>query len=157
MPGTVYVETSVVSYLTARPSGNIVIAAHQQVTRDWWDTRRRNFTLYTSQLVLQEAAGGNPEMAEDRLRLLEDLPALDISDEASTLARALVSAGAPPATAPEDALHIAIAVVNGLEYLLTWNCRHIANAAMRKTIERVCRAEGYEPTILCTPEELLDG
>ena len=157
MPGTVYVETSVVSYLTARPSGNIVIAAHQQVTRDWWGTRRRNFTLYTSQLVLQEAAGGNPEMAEDRLRLLEDLPALDISDEASTLARALVSAGAPPATAPEDALHIAIAVVSGLEYLLTWNCRHIANAAMRKTIEQVCRAEGYEPTILCTPEELLDG
>jgi len=157
MPGTVYVETSVVSYLTARPSGNIVIAAHQQVTRDWWDTRRRNFTLYTSQLVLQEAAGGNPEMAEDRLRLLKDLSALDISGEASTLARALVSAGAPPATAPEDALHIAIAVVNGLEYLLTWNCRHIANAAMRKTIEQVCRAEGYEPTILCTPEELLDG
>ena len=157
MPGTVYVETSVVSYLTARPSGNIVIAAHQQVTRDWWDTRRRNFTLYTSQLVLQEAAGGNPEMAEDRLKVLKDLSALDISGAASTLARALVSAGAPPATAPEDALYIAIAVVSGLEYLLTWNCRHIANAAMRKTIEQVCRAEGYEPTILCTPEELLDG
>jgi predicted nucleic acid-binding protein len=156
MPGTVYVETSVVSYLTARPSGNIVTGAHQQLTREWWNTRRRNFTLYTSQLVLQEAAGGDPQMAQERLTLLEDLPALDISDEASALARALLSAGAPPATAPEDALHIAIAVVNGLEYLLTWNCRHIANAAMRKTIERVCRAAGYEPTILCTPEELLD-
>jgi predicted nucleic acid-binding protein len=157
MPGTVYVETSVVSYLTARPSGNIVIAAHQQLTREWWNTRRRIFRLYTSQLVLREAAGGDPEMAAERLRLLQELPALDISDRAGSLAKALVSAGAPPAAAPEDALHIAIAVVNGLEYLLTWNCRHIANAAMRRRIERVCRAEGYEPTILCTPEELLDG
>jgi predicted nucleic acid-binding protein len=157
MPGTAYVETSVVSYLTARPSGNLVTRAHQQLTRQWWDDRRRNFTLYTSQLVLQEAADGDPLMAEERLRLLEDLPALDISDEAARLARALLSAGAPPATAPEDALHIAIAVVNGLEYLLTWNCRHIANAAMRRRIEQVCRDGGYEPTIFCTPEELLDG
>jgi predicted nucleic acid-binding protein len=157
MPGTVYVETSVVSYLTARPSGNLVTRAHQQLTREWWDTRRRTFTLYTSQLVLHEAAAGDPLIAEERLKLLEDLAALDISDEASTLARALLSAGAPPPRAPEDALHIAIAVVNGLEYLLTWNCRHIANAAMRRTIEQVCRDGGYEPTILCTPEELLDA
>lgn len=156
MAATVYVETSVVSYLTARPSSNIIIAAHQQITREWWDTRRSRFTLYTSQLVLQEAAGGNAEMAAARLEALSALPALGVTDEAASLSKALISAGAPPAEAPEDALHIAISVVNGLEYLLTWNCRHIANAAMRRTIERVCRAEGFEPTILCTPEELLD-
>lgn len=156
MAASVYVETSVVSYLTARPSGNIIIAAHQQVTREWWDTRRHNFALYTSQLVLQEAAGGNEEMAAARLDVLTDLSALGLTDEASSPAKALITAGAPPAAAPEDALHIAISVVNGLEYLLTWNCRHIANAAMRRTIERVCRAEGFEPTILCTPEELLN-
>lgn len=155
MAVTVYVETSVVSYLTARPSGNIIIAAHQQITREWWEARRRFFTLYTSQLVLQEAAGGSEEMAAARLDVLTDLPALGVTDEASSLAKALIVAGAPPAAASEDALHIAIAVVNGLEYLVTWNCRHIANATLRRTIEQVCRAEGYEPTILCTPEELL--
>ena len=106
--------------------------------------------------MLQEAAGGNEEVAAARLDVLSDLPALGVTDEASRLAKALIAAGAPPAAAPEDALHIAISVVNGLEYLLTWNCRHIANAAMRRTIERVCRAEGFEPTILCTPEELLN-
>lgn len=154
MPPKVYIETSVISYLAARPSRDVVVAGHQQTTRDWWERRRQQFTLMASQLVLKEATAGNPTAAQQRLNLLATVELLSVSEVALTLAQVLVNRGPVPAKAAADALHIAIAVTNGVEYLLTWNCKHIANANMRSQIERLCRTQGYEPTIICTPDEL---
>jgi hypothetical protein len=151
----VYIETSVISYLTARPSRDLITAAHQQLTTDWWEDRRTDFDLYVSQLVVREASAGDENAASRRLEIIESIPLLELNAEALALARALLEEGPLPAKASEDALHIAIATVHGMDFLLTWNCKHIANAEMRNLIEEVCRSKGYEPTITCTPEELL--
>jgi predicted nucleic acid-binding protein len=156
MSASVYLETSVISYLTARPSRDIVLAGHQQTTRDWWQTRRSLFEVCISELVLQEASGGDRQAAEDRLSVVNDLELLEITPEALQLADRLVAEAALPQKAVADALHIAIAVSNGIDFLLTWNCKHIANAFMRSKIEAICRKNGYEPSIICTPEELLE-
>jgi len=145
----------VISYLTARPSRDLVVAAHQQITRDWWQTCRSQFELVTSQLVIQEAGAGDTVATRERLNVLNELTGLTITEEAQTLAQELVRAGAVPVEFGADALHIAVAVVNGIEYLLTWNCTHLANATRRHKIEGVCRSAGYEPAIICTPEELM--
>lgn len=152
-----YIETSVVSYLTAWPSRDVVIAGHQQITHDWWRNVADRFELVASQLVVSEASAGDPDAARDRLAAITGMTLLDASDEALKLAQELISSGAVPAKAAEDAAHIAIAVTNGVEFLVTWNCRHIANAAMRSQIERVCRTAGYEPTTICTPDELMES
>jgi len=153
----VYVETSVISYLTSRPSRDIIVAGHQQITREWWETRRGDFEAVASQLVLQEASAGDPSAAQERLAVLSDLALLETSEDALALAADLIEPGPLPRTAAEDALHVAIAVINGVDYLLTWNCRHIANASLRRQIEEICRLHGYEPVIICTPEELLNA
>jgi predicted nucleic acid-binding protein len=152
----VYVETSVISYLTAWPSRDIVIAGHQQTTRDWWQEQSQSFQLVASQLVIQEASAGDTVAAQERLKILKNIELLEVTEDAMNLAQVLIQSGPLPRKAAEDALHIAIAVTNGVEYLLTWNCKHIANASMRSSIERICRSAGYEPTIICTPEELLE-
>jgi len=157
MKAKVYIETSVISYLTSRPSQDIVIAGHQQTTRDWWSTHRAQFDVVASQLVVQEASAGDPQAAQQRLAVLAELELLAVSAKAMALAQALVDGGPLPSQAAEDALHIAIAVTNGIDYLITWNCRHLANASMRKDIDRICRLKGYEPVVICTPEELLEG
>ncbi len=153
---SVYLETSVISYLTARPSRDIVIAGHQQTTRDWWQTRRTAFDVYVSELVLKEARGGDPQAAADRLAVIETIELVEVSSEALTLANRLVTDAAIPQKAIADALHVATAVTSGIDFLLTWNCKHIANAIMRSRIERICRASGYEPSVICTPEELME-
>jgi predicted nucleic acid-binding protein len=157
MPARVYVETSIVSYLTARPSRDLVVAGHQQVTHEWWQTQRSRFHLYVSQLVIREASGGDPRVADARLRTLDGIALLAIRPEAVALSRALVERGPVPPKATADALHIAVAAAHGIEYLLKWNCKHIANAEMRPQIEGICRAHGLEPPVLCTPEELMGG
>jgi len=157
MKAKVYIETSVISYLTSRPSQDIVIAGHQQTTRDWWATYRAQFDVVASQLVVQEASAGDPQAAQQRLVVLAELELLAVTAEAITLAHAWVEGGPLPTQAAEDALHIAIAVTNGIEYLITWNCKHLANASMRKDIDRICRLRGYEPIVICTPEELIEG
>jgi predicted nucleic acid-binding protein len=144
----VYIETSVVSYLTARPSRDLLVAAHQQITVMWWDQQRAHYELFTSQVVLAEARAGDPEAAQRRLAVLERLPLLDVTDAAITLAAALVSEQALPAQAAQDALHITVACVHGMEYLLTWNCAHLANARLRSRIEHICRDAGYIPPII---------
>lgn len=151
-----YLETTIVSYLTARPSRDLITAAHQQITQQWWQTQRAHFDLFMASPVLQEAQAGDPEAAARRLAVLHDIPMLTLSEEATQLAQALSTPGPLPANAVVDALHIAIAAANGMHYLLTWNCTHIANAAIRSDIEDVCRAHGYEPPVICTPEELLE-
>lgn len=152
-----YVETSVVSYLTSRPSRDVVVAAHQQITQEWWDKRRNAFALVASQLVVQEAGAGDEEAARARLRILADIELLAVSADALALAAALLEPGPLPRKAGEDALHIAISVTNGVDYLLTWNCKHLANAEMRSSIDEICRSKGFEPSIICTPEELLEA
>ena len=151
---TVYIETSIVSYLTARPSRDLLVAAHQQLTVTWWEQQRAHYELFTSQVVLAEARAGDPDAAQRRIAVLEHLPLLDVTDAAIMLAAALVSGQALPAQAAQDALHIAVTCVHGVEYLLTWNCAHLANARLRSRIEQICREAGYVPPIICTPEEL---
>ena len=155
MKPRVYLETTIPSYLTAWPSRDLVRAAHQQITRDWWDRRREEFELYISQVVLRECQAGDATAAAERLKILQDLPLLEQTEEATRLAQALVDRVPLPERAAVDALHVAIAAVHGVDYLLTWNCTHIANATLRDPIESVCRANAYEPPAICTPDELL--
>ena len=157
MNPTAYIETSVISYLTARPSRDLVVAAYQQMTREWWRDAPRRFELVTSELVVSEAAAGDVDASRARLKMLEDISLLGTSEETQALAEKLLDIGAIPPKAADDAAHIAIAVTNGVDYLVTWNFRHIANAIMRSTIEDVCRAAGYKPPVVCTPNELLEG
>jgi hypothetical protein len=156
MKPRVYLETTVVSYLTAWPNRDVVVAGHQQVTREWWKSSPDRFELVASELVIREAAEGDAEAANDRLNTLAGVALIEISAGALDLAHQLVDAGVIPKKAAEDALHLAIAATNGVEYLVTWNYRHLANATMRERIETVCREAGYEPPIICTPEELLE-
>lgn len=151
----VYLETTVISYHAARPSTNLLVLAHQHITREWWETRRTDFDLFVSQLVVQEAEAGDAEAANKRLALVERLPLLEMDDRSRQLVHELIKQRAIPQQAVEDAFHVAVASVHGMDYLMTWNCRHIANAQTRSLIERVCRSSGYEPPVICTPEELL--
>lgn len=153
---SVYLETSVISYLSARPSRDLIIAGHQQITNEWWETQRHKFEIYISQLVIQEARRGDAKAAQERLRLLQPIAALRVSSAALQLAQILLREAAIPQKAEADSLHIAISVVNGIDYLLTWNCKHIANAIIRKKVEQICRQNGYEPSVICTPEELIE-
>jgi hypothetical protein len=153
MKPTVYVETTIPSYLTAWPSRDVVRAGEQQVTRDWWAGRSR-FELRVSSLVLLECGAGDSDAAARRLAALKGVPVLAQSPEAVTLAGTLLREVPLPGKAAADALHIAVAAVNGVSYLLTWNCTHIANAILRPRIEAVCRQFGYEPPVICTPMEL---
>jgi hypothetical protein len=144
MKPLVDVETTIPSYLTAWLSRDLIRAAHQQITREWW-SRRDTFELYSSQLVVQECQAGDPQAAIDRLAALAGIPLLEQTTEVEELAEALVRDVPLPAKA---------AAVHGMHYLLTWNCTHIANVVLRPPIEAVCRATGYEPPLICTPEEL---
>jgi len=150
----IYLETTIISYLAARPSKDLITAAHQQVTHDWWQYRRRDFDLFSSQLVIQESSAGDAAVAQTRLQLLSDISLVQVNVDCVSLARALVERGPIPEKAAVDALHIAIATVHGMDYLLTWNCKHIANAEMQTAVNRICRSAGYEPPVICTPEEL---
>jgi hypothetical protein len=153
----IYIETSIPSYLTAHLSNDLRVAANQSITIEWWETRRSDFELFISEFVIAEASFGNSDAAQKRIETIADLPLLSVAEAARTLAKALVSEGPIPPNAEIDAFHIAVAAVNGVEYLLTWNCTHIANAIMRPKIEDICRQQGFEPPIICTPQELMEG
>lgn len=155
MPERVYLETSILSYLAAHPSRDLITAARQQITHEWWNRRRVEFEVYVSEVVISEAAGGDADAAQRRVRWMAGVPSLGISDEATELARSLVRAARLPERAAVDALHISIAACHGMHYLLTWNSTHIANAEFRPRVERACRDNGYEPPVLCTPDELM--
>lgn len=157
MAQRVYLETSIISYLAARPSRDLVTAARQQLTHEWWELRRAAFEVCVSELVLAEAAAGDPDAAERRARLIRDIPSLSIPEEAVALAEKLVQAAGLPARAAADALHISVAACHGIDYLLTWNSTHIANAEFRPKVEKACRDNGFESPVLCTPDELMGG
>ncbi len=152
---SVYLETTLISYLASRPSRDLLVAAHQQTSHEWWANRRQAFECYVSQVVIDEASAGDREEAKRRVRLIEGLPALEVTEETESLARAILTSGAIPPRGVRDAAHVAVAAVNEMDYLLTWNCRHLANAQIIRRISGVCRRLGYSLPVICTPEELM--
>lgn len=154
---TVYIETSIVSHATAWPSSDIQIAAIQHQARNWWATERSQFELVTSQLVIDEASAGDPTAAAERLKLLDGLSTVPINDGVRNLAREMVAASIMPQKAAADALHVAAAAVAGVKYLLTLNCKHIANAHELPRIYRLLDDRGYGQLLICTPAEFLGG
>lgn len=156
MKPSVYLETTIIGYLAMRVSGILRIAANHETTRDWWDNHRQRFELFVSRYVVDECSGGNPVAARERLVLLDGIPLLEISDAVILLAESLLHNVPFPAKAAVDAYHISVAAMNGVQYLLTWNCKHIANPSLRPRIEFLCREMGYEPPVICTPLELLE-
>ena len=154
---SVYIETTVVSYLTAWLSRDLIRAAHQQITQEWWQHRRADFELFVSEFVILESSAGDAEAAEKRLEALAGIALLDVNLEIENLAKKLVAEKAVPEKSVTDALHIAVASVHGVDYLLSWNCKHIANAERQDAIRKVYEDSGYKFPKIGTPEELLGG
>lgn len=152
---SVYLETTFVSYLVARPSRDLLVAGHQQITGDWWANRRNLFECVVSQVVIDEASAGDEAEVQKRLKIIGELQALAATDDAESLAEAIMSSGALPVRAIRDAAHIAVASVHSIDYLLTWNCKHLANAQIARRIAVVCQQLGFQMPIVCTPEELM--
>lgn len=155
MKPKVYIETSIISYLTARPSRDVITLARQQITDEWWERERTNYELVISDLVILEASAGDEQMARKRLQFLQSMTLLKAKVEAEKLTEKIVKSNILPEKAAADASHIAIATTHELDYLLTWNCKHIANAKIFPKIFEIIKTEGYKPPVICTPEELL--
>ena len=151
----IYIETTIISYLTARPSKNILATAWQELTKEWWTHRRTYFDLFTSELVLAEAYKGDAGAAQRRLNHLEDIPIIATTDSAIEFARRLINEGPLPEKAIDDALHIALSAVHRIDYLMTWNFKHIDNAEMKPSIRELCILHGYHYPEICTPQELM--
>ena len=152
---SLYLDTSIIGYLTIRPSTNLITASNSVITQNWWDTRRENFTLYISEVVLEELARGDQEIATKRLDLISELPLLALNEAVEELAQQFLIKSNLPPKASDDALHIALATVYKVDYLLTWNCKHIANAQIQKKLSQISIESGYELPTICTPYELM--
>lgn len=155
MKSSVYLETSIISYYTSRPNRDLIIAARQQQTHDWWNNRLKDFDVFISKMVLEEAADGDSTAAGKRLHVIKYFPVLDLTETTHTLAHELIHSKAMAKEYPEDALHIAVAALNGIDFILTWNFAHINNAETKRKIETSVRYHGYECPVICTPEELM--
>ena len=155
MASSVYIETTIPSYLTAWRSHELSVVAKQQTTRQWWDERRLAFELFISDAVLLEASGGDPDAARRRLEVLDGISVLTPRPEADEIALSLIDRLALPDRALTDAAHIAICIVHGIDYLLTWNCTHIANATYQPIIYDVCDTFGFSMPVICTPDQLM--
>jgi hypothetical protein len=153
MPRSIFIETTIPSYYVARPSRDLLHLARQELTREWWDFRRYEFALRTSQLVLDEAAGGEPAKAAERITLLDGIPLLDLNDEVEGLATKLLTDGVLPAVAGRDAYHLAAAGVHNTDFLLTWNCKHIANPFIADRLLSCFSEVGIHLPVICTPEQ----
>jgi len=155
MKPSVYIETTIPSYYVAHESRNIIQLARQQLTKEWWDTRRDNYALFTSQVVLEEISDGDERMARDRILLIEALPLLDVDESVEELAQELLDRRIIPVKATRDALHIAVSAVQKMDYLLTWNCKHIANPHIQNSIRACFSAHAVDIPVICTPEEFI--
>jgi predicted nucleic acid-binding protein len=153
---TAYIETTIPSYYTARNARSILQASRQLATREWWDGGCSGFELVTSTETLNEAGEGDPEMAKARLELLRGIRILPVTEAAGELARALVSSGLIPAIASPDAVHIALASVYQIDFLVTWNFKHIANPHTRERMRTRINDSGFRMPVMCSPEELLN-
>jgi hypothetical protein len=152
---SVYLETTFISYLIARASRDLIVAGHQQTTQEWWANRRSKFACSVSQVVIDEAAIGDPAEVQKRLAIIGGLPALEVTADAESLTQAIMATGILPPHAFPDAAHVAVATVHAIDFLLTWNCRHLANAQIARRISLVCERLGCRMPIMCTPEELM--
>ena len=152
---SIYIETTIVSYMVSRPSRDLLVAAHQQATHDWWTNRRPEFECYVSQVVIDEATAGDTEAAAKRIEVISAFPVLEVTEEAERLTSAILAGGAIPSRAVRDAAHIAVAAVSDIDYLLTWNCKHLANAQIMRKVSIVCNSKGFSMPVICTPEELM--
>ena len=155
MKSKVYIETSVISYLTARPSRDVIVLAHQEMTRQWWEQRRQAFDIFTSPLVWLEASRGDVLAARQRLDVIEQITSVDEQPDTGKVARQLIAAARLPASALTDAAHVALAAQAGMDYLLTWNCKHIANAEIERALAKSLGGLGLVCPVLCTPGELM--
>ncbi len=156
MKPTVYIETTIIGYLAMRQTRDARTSVLQQVTRDWWDNERQRFELFISRFVVAECSAGDASAADERMVYLRDIPLAEASGEVERLTLDLIDGLQLPKKAEVDASHIATAAVASLQFLLTWNCTHIANAKLRPSIERICRTHGFEPPVICTPLELME-
>jgi hypothetical protein len=155
MKPAVYIETTIPSLLTAWPNRDLVIAGQQQATREWWETRRQAFELFVSADVLDEARRGDSEAAGQRLAALNECRILSATEAAQSLTKRILATGLIPPRAATDAAHIGLAAAHGMDFLLTWNCRHIHNAFIERRLAGVCEAMGFSLPVICTPLELM--
>jgi len=153
---SVYIESSVISYITARPSRDIVTSARQTITVEWWEEYRNTFEIFVSELVIEEIGSGDSAAANRRLSVIDKIPILEATENSITLAKALITENAVPKSSTEDAIHISIAAVQNIDFLLTWNFKHINNANTRDRISLVISHQGYTCPVLCSPEELIN-
>jgi len=153
---TVYLETTVVGNIAGRLHPDPKIAAWQQVTREWWATAPDRYHLFVSQLTLDECGEGDPDAAKERIDLIKDVNLIEPSNDVEKLAHLLVNRLAVPASEPRDALHISIAAVNGVQFIATWNFKHILNPHLQIKIASTCREGGFNPPVICTPQQLLE-
>lgn len=154
---SVYIETTVIGHIAGRLHPDLRISARQTVTRQWWAVAPIKYKLFVSAMVVSECSDGDATAAQERWEILDGIELLDASEDVDVLAQALIDQHAVPATEPRDAFHIAIAAVNGVQYLVSWNFKHILNPAVQGKIALVCRESGFEPPIICTPEQLLEA
>ena len=157
MKEKVYIETSVISFLTGRPSNNLITAAWQSITIEWWEQRKTHFDIFISELVYEEATRGDPSAVSKRIEVLKGIPYLQITDEAVNLAKMIIKPGPLPKKASNDALHLAIAAVHKIDYLMTWNCRHLDNAELKPKVRNFLLLNEFHVPEICTPQELLGG
>jgi hypothetical protein len=155
MKEIVYIETTIVSYLVARPSGDLVLSAHQQVTREWWENERMKYQCIASEEVVREAMLGDTRMAQSRIKVLQELQIVGITAEVEAMAATFMATGALPPTMRPDATHLAAATLSGADYLLTWNCRHLANAHVLRRLQKEAERRGWPLPGVCTPLELM--
>ena len=153
----VYVETTVVSDATALPARDVVQLGRQVVTRDWWATAGERFDLYSSKVVDREIRMGDPEAARRRVDAMRGQPELEVGPLEVELAQKLIDGKAVPKEYPDDALHIAVAAIHGMDYLVSWNFKHITNGQTIPLVAKICRDVGYECPCICTPQMLLGG
>lgn len=156
MKPTLYLETTIISYLAAWPSRDLVVAGRQALTVEWWKAQKDAFELFISALVIEESEGGDSDAVRRRMEIIGGIQALGVNQDALSLARMLVSKGVIPEKSQNDALHVSICAINGIEYLLTWNCRHLANATIRRQVEELVEDFDYICPVICTPEELME-
>ncbi len=154
---TAYIETTVIGHLVGRILADPIVAGRQAVTRQWWPTAIAKYRLFVSKVVADECAAGDGDAARERLEVLDSLEFIATSPSVDKLAGKLIEEFAIPRTEPRDAIHISLAAVNGLEYLVSWNFKHIVNPTTRSAIERVCRDAGFVPPMICTPDELMEA
>jgi hypothetical protein len=157
MPESVFIETTIPSLLGAFPSRRLEEAVRQQSTQTWWVGHRQNYELFTSDVVIEECSVGDPAMVAERLRIMAEVGVLENNEDVEKLTAAFMSCGALPDNADRDASHIAFATVHEIDYLLTWNCKHIANPHIQKTLRRVAQKLGWELPMICTPQNLVES